>query len=85
MLGQYKTFFIMLILSIFTLQFVFAKDVSLKKKVTTLGIAHWGCDLGTRYGNILEKDLSLEFDDRKMVWILNCLLKKIIKLKLQLR
>ena len=43
MLRQYKTFlFIMLILSIFALQFVSAKDVSLKGQIITVDSGHGG-------------------------------------------
>ena len=61
MVRQYKTFILcMLLLSVFTLQFIEAKTVSLKGKVIILDIGHGGRDSGTWYGDIYEKDINLE-------------------------
>ncbi len=61
MMRQYKTFIlIMLILSVFTLQFIEAKTVDLKGKVITIDVGHGGRDSGTWYGDIYEKDINLE-------------------------
>lgn len=66
MILKYKTLlFLVLLLSIFSLFSIDAKKVENKKlelfgKVITVDPGHGGRDPGTRYGNILEKDLNLE-------------------------
>ena len=50
----------MLLLSVFTLQFIEAKTVSLDGVVISLDPGHGGRDSGTWYGDIYEKDINLE-------------------------
>ncbi len=50
----------MLLLSVFTLQFIEAKTVNLKGKVITIDVGHGGRDSGTWYGKVYEKDINLE-------------------------
>ncbi len=65
MIKQYKKVMLgLLLLFVFTLQFIEAKNVSLKGKVITIDPGHGGRDSGTRYGNILEKDLNLQISEQ---------------------
>ncbi len=61
MTRKYKTFFLIITLfTIFIIQIVDAKRLSLENHVVTIDPGHGGRDPGTRYGNLLEKDLNLE-------------------------
>lgn len=59
--NKYKTLLIvMLILSLFSLQIISAKDLPLIDTVITIDPGHGGRDSGTTHNNILEKDINLE-------------------------
>lgn len=62
---KYKTLLIIiLIMSLFSLQIIDAKDLPLIDTIITIDPGHGGRDSGTMYNKILEKDLNLEISKK---------------------
>ena len=59
--NKYRTLILIcFFLLVISFQVISAKELPLFQKVIVVDVGHGGRDPGTRYGNILEKDLNLE-------------------------